>query len=160
MLCFRIFNASGINLDSVLGGLFVICLLVLAVIDARTREIPFSINLIILILGVVKIIVHPDLIPSHMIGFLIISMGLMVIHLISKGNLIGGGDVKLMAAAGLFLGGESVLVGFFLGCSIGAVLHLIRMWLFKVGREFALGPYLAAGLIISYLYGEKLIILY
>ncbi len=160
MLCFRIFDINGISLDFVLGGLFVICLLVLAVVDARTREIPFSINLILFVLGVVKLIVHPDMIVTHIIGFLVVSMGLGVIYLVSKGNLIGGGDVKLMATAGLFLGWEPVLVGFFLGCSIGAVLHLIRMWLFKAGREFALGPYLAAGLMISYLYGEKFIILY
>jgi leader peptidase (prepilin peptidase)/N-methyltransferase len=39
---------------------------------------------------------------------------------ITDGRGVGGGDVKLMAVCGLFLGWKLVLFAFFLGCLLGS----------------------------------------
>lgn len=57
----------------------------------------------------------------------------------------GGGDIKLMAAAGLFMGYKNVILAFFLGCILGAVIHVIRMKVSGKQRVLAFGPYLCAG---------------
>ena len=71
-----------------------------------------------------------------------------------------GGDVKLMACAGLAIGWQNITLAFFLGCIIGSVIHLIRMKITKAGSTLAMGPYLAAGIFISMLWGEKMISAY
>ena len=38
----------------------------------------------------------------------------------------GGGDIKLMAFAGLFLGWKYIILAFLIGCILGAVIHSIR----------------------------------
>ena len=71
---------------------------------------------------------------------------------------MGGGDVFLMAAAGLLLGWKNIILAFVLGCIIGSVIHIIIM---KVKKEtdnmLPFGPYLSAGIFISMLFGEKMI---
>jgi leader peptidase (prepilin peptidase)/N-methyltransferase len=70
---------------------------------------------------------------------------------------MGGGDIKLMAAAGLLVGWKLILLAFFLGCIYGSVIHPIRMILFKQSRVLAFGPYLAAGILTAVLIGDKMI---
>ena len=67
-----------------------------------------------------------------------------------------GGDVKLMAGTGLFLGLRLNLLAFFLGCIIGSVIHLWRMKFRGAGRDLAMGPYLAVGVLIALLWGDAL----
>ena len=96
-------------------------------------------------------------IVSHLIGLVCVSAFLLLIGIISGGRAMGGGDVKLMAAAGLFLGWREVTLGFFLGCIIGSIIHLLLMKFAHKGRQLAFGPYLSAGMIIAMLFGDNLI---
>jgi len=82
---------------------------------------------------------------------------LFLLLLLSGGSAIGGGDVKLMAGSGLLLGLPLNLFAFFSGCIIGSVIHIIRMKFFGAGRDLAMGPYLAIGIVIAFLWGESLI---
>ena len=70
---------------------------------------------------------------------------------------MGGGDIKLMAVAGLFLGGKLVLLAFFLGCILGSLIHGIRMAVTKEKSMLAFGPYLSLGVFISMIWGDSLI---
>ncbi len=132
-------------------------LLALSVIDARTQEIPLGFNIFIALLGAVNLALNLTNWTSYALGLVIISVPLLIILLITGGRGIGGGDVKLMAACGLFLGWKLALLAFGLGCILGAVIHLIRMRVSKAGRVLALGPYLAAGVLIAMLWGERLL---
>ena len=94
---------------------------------------------------------------DYLIGAVSVSLFLLILLLVSKGRAIGGGDVKLMAAAGLFLGWKNIILAFMLGCVLGACIHVIRMKVFKEGRVLAMGPYLSMGIFISALFGNEII---
>ncbi len=133
-------------------------LIVISVIDIRTFEIPFGLNLIVGACGAAITVLDGKAgLLSHMIGFFVISLPLFILFLISGGNAIGGGDVKLMAAAGLMLGTGNTVAAFIIGCFLGVVIHLILMKVQGSGSRLALGPYLAAGTIIAVWVGEPVV---
>ncbi|MBO7514880.1 MAG: prepilin peptidase [Lachnospiraceae bacterium] len=139
---------------TVLYCLMASALLVLSVIDIRTFEIPFGINLFIGVLGLFALALDYKNWHLYVIGFFAVSVPLLLVSFITRGRGIGGGDIKLMAAAGLLIGWKNILLAFFLGCIIGSVIHLIRMAVSKAGRVLAMGPYLAAGILLAALWGE------
>lgn len=155
-----IFMINGINVDSLLYCLLTSALLVLSVIDFRTFEIPIGINYFILALGVIRTVLHDTDWLNHVIGFLAVSVVLYIIILVTKGRGIGGGDMKLMAVCGLFLGWKEIILAFLLGCIIGSVVHIIRMRVSKCDHVLALGPYLSIGVFISMLWGAQWIAWY
>lgn len=145
---------SGLNLMSGVYCLMASALLVLSLIDWRTYEIPFSINVFLAALGVVATVLEPGQLISHLLGAVCVSGVLGVIYLISGGRAIGGGDIKLMAACGLLLGWQRIVLAFFVGCILGSMIHLIRIRVSHVGHVLAMGPYLAAGIFLSALWGN------
>lgn len=150
-----IFMINGINVDSLLYCLLTSTLLVLSVIDFRTYEIPIGINYFILVLGVLRTVLHNAHWADHVIGFFAVSVVLYIIIIATKGRGIGGGDMKMMAVCGLFLGWKGIILAFLLGCIIGSVVHVIRMRVTKCDHVLALGPYLSIGVFISMLWGAQ-----
>ena len=133
-------------------------------IDFRTYIIPIGFNIFILALGVIRLVyrllVEGDTFSTiwpYVIGMFAVSVPLGILWFLSKGRAIGGGDVKLMGAAGLLLGWKLILLALVLGCILGSVIHLTRMKISKAGRVLAMGPYLAAGIMIAILVGNKLL---
>ncbi|MDE5866486.1 MAG: prepilin peptidase, partial [Lachnospiraceae bacterium] len=112
---------NGANVESLLYCLLASALLTLSVIDFRTYEIPIGINIFILALGLIRVVTDFSDWPNYLIGLLCVSVFLAVIYYVSKGRGIGGGDVKLMAACGLVLGWQLIILAFFIGCILGAV---------------------------------------
>ena len=129
-------------------------ILVLSIIDWRTYEIPFGINVFLFVLGVVMTILDRGNLAEHLIGMICVSGLLGILYLLTGGRAIGGGDIKLMFACGLILGWKLILLAFFLGCIIGSVVHIIRMSVKKAGRMLAMGPYLSAGILLAALWGN------
>lgn len=160
-----IFYIKGLNVQSVLTMLLASALIVIAVIDWRTFEIPFGLNVFIAVLGIIIIAVKladRDFtgIIDNLIGAVSVSGFLLLLYLATKGRGIGGGDIKLMAAAGLFLGWKNCIVAFVIGCILGSVIHLIRMKISKADHVLAFGPYLAAGILVAGLWGEAIVAAY
>lgn len=149
-----IFVVKGWNFDAVIYCLLASALLVLSVIDFRTYEIPFGINVFIFILGVVHLVLHISDWKEYILGFVLVSGIFEIILRLSKGRAMGGGDVKLMAAAGLLIGWKNAYLAMIAGCVIGSVIHLIRMRITKEGHQLALGPYLAIGIFLAVMWGE------
>ena len=89
-----------------------------------------------------------------------VSAVLAILYYASRGRAIGGGDVKLMAACGLFLGWKLIIIAFLLGCILGAVIHVARMKLSGEDRVLAMGPYLSAGVFIAALWGSQMLAWY
>ncbi|MEA4966112.1 MAG: prepilin peptidase [Oscillospiraceae bacterium] len=157
VLWLLVLRRLGPTAEAALGAMLLSALLVLSVIDLRTREIPAGLNWFILALGILRLLLDLQNWQLHVIGFFAVALPLYLLFLLSGGTAIGGGDVKLMAVCGLFLGWKTVLLGFFLGCALGAVIHLTLMAFKKAGHVLALGPYLSAGVAISLLWGDAAI---
>ena len=157
VLYLLVFAVCGFGLDSIIYCLMASALLVLSVIDWRTYEIPIGINIFILVLGILHIVIDYQNWLDYVIGFFSISIVLLILFYVSGGRAIGGGDVKLMAAAGVVIGWKLIILAFFIGCIVGSVIHLTRMKLSGADKVLAMGPYLAVGIMIATLWGEKLI---
>ncbi len=137
-------------------------LLALSVIDWRTQEIPFGINIFIFILGLIRLLTDLGNWSEYVIGFCAVSGFLCLLilfgHFVLKKEVMGFGDVKLMAATGLLLGWKLIIPAFFIGCILGSVIHLTIMAVKKgTDHVLAFGPYLSMGVFIIMLWGEQLV---
>ena len=92
----------------------------------------------------------------YLLGFIAVSGLFLVIYLVTKGRGIGGGDIKLMAAAGLLLGWQQILLAMMIGAILGSIIHLLLMALKDKDRVLAFGPYLSLGIFIAMLYGSEI----
>lgn len=155
-----VFSHFGVSIECLLFCLLASALLVLSVIDFRTYEIPFGINVFVAGLGLVRILTDRQNRAEYVIGFFSVSAVLYLLYLLTKGKGIGGGDIKLMAASGLLLGWKCNILAFLLGCIIGSVCHVLRMRITKADHVLALGPYLSIGIFICALWGNDLIAWY
>ena len=150
-----VFMAGGFTFSSVLYCLMTSALIVIAVIDERTYQIPVSQNLFLGLLGIIMTVYDFRHILSHIIGAVIVSLFLYGLYYFFAGKAIGGGDIKLMAYAGLLLGAKNIIFAFILACILGSVIHTIRMKVSKRNNLLALGPYLSAGIFIAALWGSR-----
>lgn len=150
----------GYSITTLLYCLFISSLIALSVIDFRTYEIPVGFNIFILVLGTIRVITDYRSWPEYIIGLVSVSIPLLLIFYATKGRGIGGGDVKLMGAAGLLLGWKLVILAFFLGCLLGSIIHVARMKISGESHVLAMGPYLSAGMILAIFAGERIISAY
>lgn len=157
VFCVNGFDTVNTLLVSILYCFMLSALLALSVIDWRTYEIPFGFNVFIFILGIARLILDYPNWLIYVIGFFAVSVFLELLFLASKGRAIGGGDIKLMAAAGLLLGWKQIILAFAVGCVLGAVIHVVRMKVSKADHVLAMGPYLSVGILIAALWGDSLI---
>lgn len=157
LLWLFLFWHLGVGVYTLLVCLLTSALLALSVIDARTGEIPLCINFFIFVLAVVETALDFSNWPEHLIGLFAVSILLLALYAATQGRGVGGGDIKLMAAAGLFLGWRNIALSLFLACVLAAVIHLLRMAVKKAGRTLAFGPYLSAGILLALLWGNTFI---
>ena len=104
--------------------------------------------------GAVSVLLSPaDWLP-HIIGALCVSVPMFLLCLVIDGA-FGGGDIKLMAAAGLFLGWQNTLLAMFFGIVFGGMYGIYLLAAKKAGKKdhFAFGPFLCAGIVIAMLFG-------
>jgi len=80
---------------------------------------------------------------DYVIGFFAVSAFLYLLYLLSKGRAIGGGDIKLMAASGFFLGMEKGIAAAIIGLTLAVLVQ--GAFLRNRNAPFALIPYLTAG---------------
>ncbi|MDR0851706.1 MAG: A24 family peptidase, partial [Clostridiales Family XIII bacterium] len=143
------------------GLLFaVFCILLcITLIDADTMEIPDSLNVAIVLCGILAIFAFPEVsLLSRVIGIFAISVPLFLISLFIAGA-FGFGDVKLMLGAGFLLGWQHELVGFFIALILGGIYGAALLIRKKKGGKdhFAFGPCLAVGIFAALLTGQELI---
>ena len=130
-----------------------LCVLIrIAIHDQATMEIPDRYNLILAGIGLVSMLPAFFDIPvsDRIAGMLVVSLPMFCTDLLVPGG-FGGGDIKLMAAAGLFLGWRGSLLAAVLAFGAAGVYSLYLLISRKAGRKdaFAFGPFLCAGLAIA-----------
>lgn len=137
-------------------------LMTIAFIDADTQEIPDALVIALAVVAVCASIFTRDVpIWQRVIGIFVVSLPMLLLNLI-KPTSFGGGDIKLCAASGFLLGWQNMLAGGFLALLGGGAWGVYLLASKKKGRRehFAFGPFLAAGIYIALLLGDRLIAWY
>ena len=134
--------------DHALKALVVSSLLIVAGINANLSHLPaaFAPRLIALSASLSGFIVG---------GGAVYAMGLLG-DIVFKKESMGGGDIKLMAMAGAFLGWKLALLAFFIAPFFGAVYGIIEKIRTK-DSAIAYGPFLIMGILVSQFWGEHII---
>ena len=167
-----VFWARGATPEALRGALFLTLLLGIALSDARFYIIPDEFSLGGTALGVALSFLPLGLTPRASVigttgGFVILWLvgfgGTWIIRKLRPGRLeeagvdraLGGGDVKMMAMVGAFLGIWGVATTLFLGSIVALVVFGPISALTK--RLIPLGIFLAAGAAVSYAWGDALL---
>jgi leader peptidase (prepilin peptidase)/N-methyltransferase len=133
------------------AALFCCLLLAASVWDIRKRIVPDTLCALIFCTGLLAYT------PDKLSGILL-ALPLLIAALIKEGGM-GGGDIKLTAAAGFVLGLPAGTVGLILGLSAVLGYDLIRKGIRKLNktempaageRILPLAPFLSAGFISAY----------
>ena len=165
----------GKTLEFLHALIFVAILIPITVIDAQHYIIPNVISLtgLILGLGIVCAIAYQrgsiDYLRTGLIGFIAGGLGLWLIAFIGSAIMrkkaMGGGDVKLMAIIGLFLGvwqepmwWQSLIMVIGLSALSGAVIGTLLIAIGQKSRQSPIpyGPFLAGAAVVVLLWGDVL----
>ena len=92
---------------------------------------------------------------GSVVGFGLMQAIRKAAQLVFRRDAMGFGDVKLMAGIGAFVGPFDVILTFFVGCVLGAVVGVVHRWLTK-DAYICFGPFLAAGALVTLFAGSSL----
>ncbi|WP_456369650.1 prepilin peptidase [Thermodesulfatator atlanticus] len=140
-------------------GFFVFCaaLLLVSLIDLDHQIIPDEISLPGILVGLAFSLYNPLTTPlDALLGALCGAGGLYLLaefyYFLTKREGLGGGDLKLLAMIGAFLGVKSLIPVVFIASLVGAVIgiSLSIFYRIKEKRTFAIpfGPFLSLGAVI------------
>ncbi|MBI2399709.1 MAG: prepilin peptidase [Deltaproteobacteria bacterium] len=158
------FMKFGPSTDALIYFSFISALIVITFIDLDLQIIPDVISLPGIVLGFAASFVLFDLTVLESAIGLIVGGGILFLiafgyHLITGHEGMGGGDIKLLAMIGAFLGWKGVLLTLLLSSFTGAITGGVLMYAFGKGGRYAIpfGPFLALGAVLHLFFGEKLI---
>jgi leader peptidase (prepilin peptidase) / N-methyltransferase len=161
---FFLFITFGVSLSFFYYFSFVAALIVITVIDLYHQIIPDVISLPGIVIGLLGSLVIPQItFWSSLIGVLSGGGSLFLVATVYqwlfKREGMGGGDVKLLAMIGAFLGWKAVILTIFLSSFIGSIIGITVMLIKGKDFKYAIpfGPFLALGAVISLFWGENLI---
>jgi leader peptidase (prepilin peptidase)/N-methyltransferase len=147
--------------------LFSAALLVVIVIDIHHQIIPDVISLPGIVLGVLFSLVSDTVTwQSSLIGLLAGGGVLYAVAyfylLLRKADGMGGGDIKLLAMIGAWLGWQSLPFVIFASSFSGSIIGLIAMFYQKKGgrTRIPFGPFLSLSALIYTFYSEKILYLF
>ena len=175
-LAVALFSRFGLSLAFFLSFVFVAGLIVITFIDLEVRIVPDVISLPGIVIGLISSIVHhlgsmdhSSFIPSPASSFfgLILGGGILLIiawcyQFMTGKEGMGGGDIKLLAMIGAFLGWPSVPVTLFFASLSGSVVGVALMLLKGVNSKYALpfAPFLCLGAVFYLFFGKEAISFY
>jgi leader peptidase (prepilin peptidase)/N-methyltransferase len=148
--------------DFVVAAAFLAMLIAITAIDLSHQIIPDVITLPGIVAGVVANLVTGRVTWLESLLGIAVGGGIFFVIIIASRGGMGGGDMKLGAMFGAFLGWKLGLLAMLLGVLAGGVTALCLLLLGRKGRKEAIpfGPFLALGGAITLLWGEKLLAWY
>lgn len=147
-------------------------MIVITLIDFRYMIIPNGLVIAGLVIGAVQLLASIFTLgifenwSVYAIGFFAGGLPLFLIAAfctyVLKKDAIGGGDIKLMAMAGLILGWKLIIPAYFIGILVGAVISIVLLATGrkKRGDEIPFGPFLCFGIVVSIFFGSEIIMWY
>ncbi|OQA91970.1 MAG: Leader peptidase PppA [Elusimicrobia bacterium ADurb.Bin231] len=152
------FNLAGFFITLILG----MYLLIIAFIDINLRIIPDVLSVSLLCIGIISSFLNARInysIISSIIGMLFGGLTMYIISAVGekiyKKDVIGGGDIKLIAAGGSFVGSDiqyALLLSCFIGAFVGIIIVLFKKK--KMTDFIPFGPYISLGIILVYLFPQ------
>lgn len=156
----------GLTVTALSGALFATILLGIAVTDARHYLIPdeytyggLAIGLALSLFG--ELGPYRGLLNAVIgaaVGFALLFVVGVLGRWMFKEDAMGGGDVKMMAMVGAFVGWKGVLLTIFLGALAGSIIF-VPLTLRKK-RLVPFGVFLAVGALVTFLVGDAIITWY
>lgn len=164
LLTLALFLRFGPTFSFLVFFLFCSALVVITFIDLEHQIIPDEISLPGILLG----FLFSFFLPGHtwlnsLIGILLGGGSLLLVasgyHWLTGKEGMGGGDIKLLAMMGAFLGWKAIPFIIFASSLVGSVVGLSLMLIKKKDSKLAIpfGPYLAFAAILYIFYGRPLI---
>lgn len=154
------FAMHGVGWEAVRGAVFLTILLGIAVSDARFYIIPDQFSVGGAVLGLALAVVASgigivDALIGAAVGFFLLWFVAWAGEKAFKKEAMGGGDIKMMAMLGAFLGTSGVFLTLFLGALFGSV--IFGPISYKTGKLVPFGIFLAVGGAVTWLVGDPLI---
>ena len=176
LMAVALWHVFGLGFGFFFSFVLMAALVVIAFIDLDVRIVPDVISLPGIVLGLIFALANAwieaepsAVIPSPLSSFLGILLGGGLLlgvawgyQLLSGVEGMGGGDVKLLAMIGAFLGWPSVPIALFFASLGGSVIGLLLMLTKGVGGKYALpfAPFLCLGAIFHLFFGQQIISFY
>lgn len=167
LLTLFLFMRFGFSLPFLLLFIFSCALVVITFIDLEHQIIPDVISLSGIVIGFAASFFLPELgWKSSLIGIVAGGGSLLLVaygyEFFTKREGMGGGDIKLLAMIGAFLGWKSVPFVILTGSLAGSIIGISVMAAQKKDSRLAIpfGPFLAFGALLYIFFGEQLIVWY
>lgn len=143
---------------------FLGCLFLLTLTDLDTMTIPDGCH-IVATLAWMAALPFLGLTRGEIITYLVtgvgFGLGLLLVSLamdkIMGRDTLGGGDIKLMAVVGLYLGPIASMFALVLACVIGLMFHALASRRGDGAKAFPFGPSIAVAAAVMLLYGAPLV---
>ncbi len=162
-----IFLKFGLQVQAPIYLLFIAGLLIITFIDIDHKIIPDMISLPGILIGFAAAFIMPDLGYKNSLAGILIGGGSLytiawIYTLITKREGMGGGDIKLLAMIGAFIGWQGVIFTIFTASALGTAAGLIQMIISRSNMKLAIpfGPFLSMGAITFIFFGRALIAWY
>ncbi len=154
------FSYAGFSWEAFRGAIFLTILFGIALTDARFYIIPHQFSLGGLVIGLTMAILPGGLELLQALLGALLGFGLLQAIAVGgkwmfKKDAMGGGDIKMMAMVGSFLGMPGVLLTIFLGALLGSV--IFGPISYKTKKLVPFGIFLAAGAAVTYGWGASFI---
>lgn len=161
-----LFAHFGLSVEFGFYSVLASILIVISIIDYHHQLIPNKLVIFTLITGIIYrattyFVLDESLIEilkQSITGFVIGGGFYFLIFIVSNGNM-GGGDIKLMAALGVWLGTLDTVLAIFLTFIIGAVVSVALLLTKIKGRKDAIpfGPFIVIGTFLTVLYKSEIL---
>jgi len=159
-----LFSKHGLSLSYLFYFSFIAALIVITVIDLYHQIIPDVISIPGIVVGLLGALIIPYItFFNSLIGILLGGGSLFLVatlyQWLFKREGMGGGDVKLLAMIGAFLGWEAVILTILLSSLVGSITGIVIMALKGKDFKYAIpfGPFLSLGAVIA-LFGQSEIV--
>lgn len=144
--------------DIVVRFMLVSALIVISVVDIKTGEIPFSMNVVVFIAGLVNLYANKESLPLHTLSFVCATAFFVPLYYIFKGRLIGGGDIKLILCSSILFSPLLTFMVYLFSCILASLGYIVERIVSKKNiRIIRFGPYLTISIMFMYLFGIELL---